>query len=79
MKIKNLCLLFFIITTLISCVFNDKTDIEADFIIAFGSCNRETVNHNLWESILKENPNVWIWGGDNIYADTKTSLMSSTR
>jgi len=43
---------------------------EADFTIAFGSCNREDAPQILWNSILKNNPDVFLWGGDNIYADT---------
>ncbi|MEL6485179.1 MAG: alkaline phosphatase D family protein [Bacteroidota bacterium] len=42
-----------------------------DFIIAFGSCNKTHEENVFWDDILNENPDVWIWGGDNIYADTK--------
>ncbi|MGZ0014746.1 alkaline phosphatase D family protein [Yeosuana sp. AK3] len=44
--------------------------IEYDYTIAFGSCNKQDVANLLWTSILKHNPDVWIWGGDNIYSDT---------
>lgn len=37
---------------------------------AFGSCNRETSPQPLWDVILKDQPNLWIWLGDNIYGDT---------
>ena len=40
------------------------------FTIAFGSCNKHTIDNYLWDDIRKANPNIWIWGGDNIYADT---------
>ncbi|MCB7479761.1 alkaline phosphatase D family protein [Christiangramia sediminis] len=43
---------------------------EADFTIAFGSCNREDSPQILWNPILKNNPDVFLWGGDNIYSDT---------
>ncbi|TRO66884.1 alkaline phosphatase D family protein [Christiangramia sabulilitoris] len=43
---------------------------EADFVIAFGSCNREDAPQPLWSAILKNNPDVFLWGGDNIYSDT---------
>ncbi|MEM8763660.1 MAG: alkaline phosphatase D family protein [Bacteroidota bacterium] len=43
----------------------------ADFVIAFGSCNKTHEENVFWDDILKEDPNVWIWGGDNIYADTE--------
>ncbi len=42
----------------------------SDFTIAFGSCNKTDKENFLWDDILATNPDVWIWGGDNIYADT---------
>ncbi|MBS9461479.1 alkaline phosphatase family protein [Flagellimonas sp. 389] len=41
------------------------------FTVAFGSCNKQNEANPFWDDILKENPDVWIWGGDNIYADTE--------
>ena len=41
-----------------------------DFTIAFGSCNRIDLPNNLWDDVLNERPDIWIWGGDIIYADT---------
>ncbi|WP_154856435.1 alkaline phosphatase D family protein [Cyclobacterium xiamenense] len=38
--------------------------------LAFGSCNRQHLPQPLWKPILDEKPDVWIWLGDNIYADT---------
>ena len=38
-------------------------------VIAFGSCNRDELPQPLWPIIAKENPDLWIWAGDNIYAD----------
>ena len=43
---------------------------KADFVLAFGSCNRTDLPNLLWDDILKVKPDVWVWGGDNIYADT---------
>lgn len=43
---------------------------STDLIIAFGSCNRQNIENPLWDDVLKNNPSHWIWGGDNIYADT---------
>lgn len=40
------------------------------FRIAFGSCNRTEVENLFWDDILALKPDLWIWGGDNIYADT---------
>ena len=41
-----------------------------DFTIAFGSCNKQKLPQPLWEHILMHQPDLFIWGGDNIYADT---------
>ena len=47
-----------------------KSEEKKDFTIAFGSCNKQSMDNILWKEIKKNNPNLWIWGGDNIYADT---------
>lgn len=47
-----------------------KNTDRQDFTIAFGSCNKTDKENLLWDDILIANPDVWIWGGDNIYADT---------
>lgn len=41
-----------------------------DFTIAFGSCNKSDMKNLLWDDIENANPDIWIWGGDNVYADT---------
>lgn len=41
-----------------------------ELVVAFGSCNKQFVENVLWKEVLKHNPNVWIWGGDNVYSDT---------
>lgn len=43
---------------------------KADFVIAFGSCNRQNVENKLWTAVLENEPDIWVWGGDNIYSDT---------
>lgn len=42
-----------------------------DFILAFGSCNKQEASQPLWYPILENEPDVFVWGGDNIYADTE--------
>ncbi len=45
---------------------------ESDpLFIAFGSCNKHNEPNVFWDDILEVNPAVFIWGGDNIYADTE--------
>lgn len=39
--------------------------------IAFGSCSDQKDPQPLWLPILKDRPDLFIHGGDNIYADTK--------
>jgi alkaline phosphatase D len=43
---------------------------SSNFTIAFGSCNRTDLPNNLWDDIYNTQPNLFIWGGDNVYADT---------
>lgn len=38
--------------------------------IAFGSCNRQNLEQPLWDEVLNARPQLWIWLGDNVYADT---------
>jgi len=54
-------------------VNNDEQEIdpkEYDYTIVFGSCNDQENPQPLWQPILANNPDAFIWGGDNIYADT---------
>ena len=71
---KSFVLLLFL--SLLSCdakkdaLVNKKT-LKSDFVIAFGSCNKQYKENVLWKEISKNNPDLWVWGGDNIYANTK--------
>ncbi|MEI6408319.1 MAG: alkaline phosphatase D family protein [Bacteroidota bacterium] len=42
----------------------------APTVIAFGSCNKLDKPQNIWGDVAANNPNLWIWLGDIIYADT---------
>ena len=61
---KKLALLI-VLFIIISC--SQKNE---EFVISFGSCNKQYVENILWPEISKNNPKVWIWGGDNVYSDT---------
>ncbi|MFD0798587.1 alkaline phosphatase D family protein [Maribacter chungangensis] len=64
-------LLFLCFTMAYSCGSTKKTSKDSnEFTIAFGSCNKASLPNLLWDDIQRRNPDVWIWGGDNIYADT---------
>ena len=39
--------------------------------IAFGSCNKEDREQPLWEAVVRTRPELWIWLGDMVYADTE--------
>ncbi len=41
------------------------------FRIAFGSCSKHDLPQPLWKHIVAEKPDVWIWLGDIVYADTR--------
>jgi alkaline phosphatase D len=38
--------------------------------IAFGSCSHQNSPEQLWNEVVILTPDLWVWGGDNIYADT---------
>ncbi|MGB0744432.1 MAG: alkaline phosphatase D family protein [Opitutales bacterium] len=59
----------------ILCIFNiahakfpDNFDKPLE-VIAFGSCNRDELPQPVWPAIKANEPDLWIWAGDNIYAD----------
>lgn len=44
---------------------------KTDLTIAFGSCNNQRVKTPIWEAISETHPDLFIWGGDIVYSDTK--------
>lgn len=77
----NRFLLFFLFAWMGS-GFAQKESISMDFSmkalasdipltsIAFGSCNNQKKDQSYWANIASDNPDLWIWSGDIIYADT---------
>lgn len=47
--------------------------------IAFGSCNRENRPQSHWAPIAATHPDVFIWTGDNVYADTQDPVVFRTK
>ncbi|MFZ6002257.1 MAG: alkaline phosphatase D family protein [Bacteroidota bacterium] len=43
--------------------------------IAFGSCSHQDDSVQMWSDIIRQNPDLWIWLGDNIYGDTNDMLL----
>lgn len=52
---------------------------KPDFTIAFGSCSKESLPQPLWDDILNEQPDLWIWLGDNIYGDSDDTTVLRTK
>ncbi len=80
---KKIILLILIIAT--SCKPNVKhkvivknDDFNSDLTISFGSCNNQRINNVLFKEILKNKPELFIWGGDIIYSDTDNPLVLAT-
>jgi len=48
-----------------------QDDLQRLEVIAFGSCNRHDQPQPLWDDIMAQKPDLWIWLGDNIYGDTR--------
>ena len=46
--------------------------------IAFGSCNNQKKDQGYWANIADENPDLWIWSGDIIYADTEDMRVKAS-
>ncbi len=47
-------------------------------VLAIGSCNRENQSQGYWSVIQAQEPDLWCWLGDNIYADTEDmSVMAA--
>ena len=40
------------------------------FTIVFVSCSDQEMDQPLWKPIIEHRPDIFIWGGDNVYADT---------
>ncbi|MBL8149093.1 MAG: alkaline phosphatase family protein [Blastocatellia bacterium] len=41
------------------------------FRLAFGSCSKITLPQPIWRPIINSEPDLWLWLGDIIYADTE--------
>jgi len=49
------------------------------FTISFGSCNQHDKPQVIWKNVLRNDPDVWIWTGDIVYADTQDmSIMGKS-
>jgi alkaline phosphatase D len=62
-------ILTLLLVVLSACTTHHKSP-EQSFTLAFGSCNRQNLENHMWSAIEENHPDVWVWGGDNIYSDT---------
>ncbi len=47
--------------------------------IAFGSCNKQNLPQTIWPAITRSAPDLWVWMGDNVYADaTELAKIEAT-
>lgn len=61
-------LLLFLVSILY--LLSSNTSAESIDKIAFGSCLKEDRDQPIWDSIISKEPDIFIFTGDNIYADT---------
>ncbi len=55
-----------------------RLDTSQDLMtIAFGSCNKLQLPQNMWPAVAANKPDLWIWLGDIIYADTSDPRILS--
>lgn len=52
---------------------------DDDIIIALGSCNKQDSPQIMWDDIINEAPDMWIWLGDNIYGDSEDPAVLSAK
>lgn len=76
-QLKKFCLTLFVITGFSGCntTKNEPTQsvlplAKNVFRLSFGSCNNHLEPNALWDDIYNAKPQVFVWGGDIIYADT---------
>ena len=76
-QLRKVCLVLSVVTGVSGCNSTNKEPVlsllpqaENVFRISFGSCNNHLEPNALWEDIYNANPQVFVWGGDIIYADT---------
>ena len=51
---------------------------ENETRIAFGSCDNQEEPQEMWKEIINQKPQLWIWGGDNIYADLEKRIAKKS-
>lgn len=66
---------FFYLISIILTIFNSCAKKNNTYVISFSSCDNQEIENKLWPEILKNDPNIFIWGGDIIYSDTENMQL----
>ena len=76
-QLKKICLILFVAVGVYGCNTTKKEPVQSVlpkaenvFRLSFGSCNNHLEPNALWDDIYNAKPQVFVWGGDIIYADT---------
>jgi alkaline phosphatase D len=67
---KKYLLLLIVLALFFGCKTASNTVSTDKVIVTFGSCNKHDSENVFWDDILAQKPDVFIWGGDIVYADT---------
>lgn len=67
---KKTYLILVSLVLLFGCKNTSKVVRSSEVVVTFGSCNKNDVENVFWDDIQLQNPDVFIWGGDIVYADT---------
>ena len=78
---RKILVLSLALLTLFSCKQNKSDSAESaevskeavndTLVFVFASCNDQEREQPLWNPIIGHNPELFVWGGDNIYSDTE--------
>ena len=68
MVIKKYSLILILLTNFIESYYISSSNKNTTlYNFSFGSCFKYRYTNNIFETILKNNPQLWIWSGDAIY------------
>jgi len=68
-----------IIPLILTCILSTASAQDSIKRIAFGSCSAHFGKQKIWKSVVDKKPDLWIWLGDNIYADTEDMAKMAYR
>ena len=72
MSTKRRCLLIIIFPSLLQVLLPTTFAFEGNTLrIGFGSCNNVEYGQDFWRQVSMRDVDVWLWLGDNVYADVR--------